>query len=349
MMADCLDEAARRVNRALRTAIRQGLLLATALPLGFLARIAFLHGDLALAGEHVTQGMDGLKEPHFAAPVLQAVQVNLLVEDGRLADADDILRGSVLSDGHEPQTGLELWLLEARIRLRAAQGSTTAALADAAAGERLYQQWGAGRLPDVPWRHYGAHAYLRLGRRDRAATLVAEQLRLARSFGIPRHIGMALRDAAALAETGAAACQLLYEAVELLQQSSARLEHAATLERLGAALIDEGAGRDGRQAIGRAAELAAECHATAMVERLHALLADDRVPARGPRVTGVSAFTPAERQAAELAATGLTNRQIAVRLFLSEKTVEAHLSRAYRKLGVRSRTQLAVHFAGGDS
>jgi DNA-binding NarL/FixJ family response regulator len=56
----------------------------------------------------------------------------------------------------------------------------------------------------------------------------------------------------------------------------------------------------------------------------------------------VHAFTPAERQAAELACDGRTNRQIAEQLFLSEKTVEAHLSRAYRKLGVRSRTQLAV-------
>ena len=68
-------------------------------------------------------------------------------------------------------------------------------------------------------------------------------------------------------------------------------------------------------------------------------------PPSRPHRTGVGAFTPSERQVAQLAADGLTNRKIAEHLFLSEKTVEAHLSRAYRKLGVRSRTQLAVRMA----
>lgn len=344
VVADCLDEADRRLNRALRTALRQGLLLATALLRGFLARVAFLRGDLALAREHVRQGMAGLAEPTVAVPVLQAVQVNLLVEDGRLAEADDILRGSALSDGHEPQTALELWLLEARIRLRAAQDRPRVALADALAGIRLYQQWGAARLLDVPWRRHATAACTRLGQRDRAEALVAEQLHLARSFGIPRHIGMALCDVAGLAEHGTVR-PLLHEAVELLEQSAARLELAAALERLGTVLIDAGAGQDGRRVVGRAAELATECHATTMTARLHAMLAGDGGPRHRPRVSGVRAFTPAERQVAELAATGLTNRQIAEQLFLSQKTVEAHLSRAYRKLGVRSRTQLAVHLA----
>jgi DNA-binding CsgD family transcriptional regulator len=59
--------------------------------------------------------------------------------------------------------------------------------------------------------------------------------------------------------------------------------------------------------------------------------------------TGVesAALTGAERRCAELAAAGATNREIAAALFVSVKTVEATLSRSYRKLGVRSRTQLA--------
>jgi DNA-binding NarL/FixJ family response regulator len=64
-----------------------------------------------------------------------------------------------------------------------------------------------------------------------------------------------------------------------------------------------------------------------------------------PKPTGVDTFTSAEREVAALAVSGLTNREIAVRLFLSEKTIECHLSRAYRKVGVRSRTQLAAHLA----
>jgi DNA-binding CsgD family transcriptional regulator len=56
-------------------------------------------------------------------------------------------------------------------------------------------------------------------------------------------------------------------------------------------------------------------------------------------------LTPTERTICELAASGLRNNEIAARLFLSEKTVEANLSRGYRKLGVRSRTELAAAMA----
>jgi DNA-binding CsgD family transcriptional regulator len=56
-------------------------------------------------------------------------------------------------------------------------------------------------------------------------------------------------------------------------------------------------------------------------------------------------LTPTERAICELAASGLRNHEIAARLFLSEKTVEANLSRGYRKLGVRSRTELAAAMA----
>ena len=51
-------------------------------------------------------------------------------------------------------------------------------------------------------------------------------------------------------------------------------------------------------------------------------------------------LTPAEARVAELAATGHTNREVASLLFVSTKTVEAHLARVYRKLGIRSRAEL---------
>jgi DNA-binding CsgD family transcriptional regulator len=52
-------------------------------------------------------------------------------------------------------------------------------------------------------------------------------------------------------------------------------------------------------------------------------------------------LTPTERRVAELAAAGMTNREVAQTLFVSVKSVEANLSRVYAKLGIRSRTQLA--------
>lgn len=51
-------------------------------------------------------------------------------------------------------------------------------------------------------------------------------------------------------------------------------------------------------------------------------------------------LTPTERQIAQLAAEGLTNKGIAATMFVSTKTVEANLSRAYRKLGISARAQI---------
>src|SRR5215471_3094578 len=71
-------------------------------------------------------------------------------------------------------------------------------------------------------------------------------------------------------------------------------------------------------------------------------------PAQRPRSRTGSAraapaggLTPGEQRVAELAAAGLSNKQIAAQLFVSVATVEAHLSSVYAKLAVRSRTQLA--------
>jgi DNA-binding CsgD family transcriptional regulator len=60
----------------------------------------------------------------------------------------------------------------------------------------------------------------------------------------------------------------------------------------------------------------------------------------GRRRPGTPQLTPSERRVAELAATGLTNREVAARLSLSPKTIEAHLARVYDKLGIRSRAEL---------
>jgi DNA-binding NarL/FixJ family response regulator len=66
-------------------------------------------------------------------------------------------------------------------------------------------------------------------------------------------------------------------------------------------------------------------------------------PGRRARMelTGPSALTAAEWRVCRQAAEGQTNREIAQALFVTEKTIERHLSSAYQKLGIRSRFQLA--------
>ena len=70
--------------------------------------------------------------------------------------------------------------------------------------------------------------------------------------------------------------------------------------------------------------------------------------ARASGPDGVDALSPREREIADLVGQGRTNREIAARLFLSEKTVESHLSKAFTKLGVGSRAALAAQVAGAS-
>jgi DNA-binding CsgD family transcriptional regulator len=70
-------------------------------------------------------------------------------------------------------------------------------------------------------------------------------------------------------------------------------------------------------------------------------------PRRVP-ISGVQSLTPSERRIAELAATGLTNREIAAELFLSAKTVEWHLGHVFSKLDVRRRRELAATLSQAD-
>jgi len=70
----------------------------------------------------------------------------------------------------------------------------------------------------------------------------------------------------------------------------------------------------------------------------------DRVSGR--RAAPGGGLTPGEQRVAELVASGLSNKEVAGQLYLSVYTVQAHLSRVYAKLGVRSRSQLARRLGG---
>jgi DNA-binding CsgD family transcriptional regulator len=62
-------------------------------------------------------------------------------------------------------------------------------------------------------------------------------------------------------------------------------------------------------------------------------------------VSGIDSLTPSERRVAEMAAAGPTNREIAQALFVTQRTVEVHLTSIYRKLAINSRSQLAAALA----
>jgi DNA-binding NarL/FixJ family response regulator len=133
---------------------------------------------------------------------------------------------------------------------------------------------------------------------------------------------------------------LLNEAAAVLESSPARVEHARALTDLGAALRRANRRVDARDTLRAALDAADACGATPLAERArHELRAAGARPRR-PRATGVQALTASERRIAEMAAEGLSNPEIAQALFVTKKTVEAHLGSVYRKLDIRSRGQL---------
>jgi DNA-binding NarL/FixJ family response regulator len=67
------------------------------------------------------------------------------------------------------------------------------------------------------------------------------------------------------------------------------------------------------------------------------------------RPSAPTELTETERLVAQLAASGLSNKEVAVRTFLAVKTVEANLARAYRKLGIRSRAELGARMGANAS
>jgi DNA-binding CsgD family transcriptional regulator len=136
----------------------------------------------------------------------------------------------------------------------------------------------------------------------------------------------------------------LQEAVDLFEHLPRRLELAAALEDLGAHLTasDRDAAVD---ALGRTLALYTELGATWDARRVRSRLRElgvrRRLVAAEPATTGWTALTTSEVTVARLVAEGLTNREVAERLFVSPHTVSSHLRHVFTKLGISSRVELA--------
>ena len=135
----------------------------------------------------------------------------------------------------------------------------------------------------------------------------------------------------------------------MLEPSQARLEHARALVELGAALRRGNRRSESREPLRRGLELATDCGAAPLAERAETELLATGARPRRVALSGVDSLTPSERRVAEMAAEGGTNREIAQALFVTPKTVEVHLSSAYRKLGISSRRQLASALAASGT
>jgi DNA-binding CsgD family transcriptional regulator len=271
------------------------------------------------------------------APIAASVAVLAGMERERpFEELEAIVAG--LPPAGDADTIVQDDLTLARAWLMLAQGDARGA-ADAALELDRADSWGCSSPTLLPWRSVASVALAQLGEEERALALAEEELQLAQELGAPRAVGIAQR-AVALAGPADERQAGLEAAVAALENGDARLELARVTCELGAELRRLGERSAAREMLRRAYALATECGATRLAER-----ARDELSRSGARLirepaSGVEALTPSEVRVAELAAEGLTNREVAQSLFVSEKTVETHLGRVYRKLGIKSRHAL---------
>jgi DNA-binding CsgD family transcriptional regulator len=184
----------------------------------------------------------------------------------------------------------------------------------------------------VGWRSDLAEANLQLGRTGVARDLARQQLNHPKARD-PRTRGVSYRVLAAASDL-ADRPALLLEAVDQLQLAGDRLELAKSLGALGEAYQELGEFDRARLVSRRAAQEIKFCHAGEAPREVLPALETKPADAEPPLLS------EAERRVAELAALGHTNREISRRLCVTVSTVEQHLTRIYRKLGVTSRGDL---------
>jgi DNA-binding CsgD family transcriptional regulator len=274
-------------------------------------------------------------------PLVATVLADIAVEAGELDEAQALLEPLPRED--LPATLGTVLIPAARGRLRLAQGRPADALAEFETCRALLgaDVWGT-EMHDkghVDARPGAVQALLRLGEHERARELAQAELDDARAFAAPRALGLALR-VAGLAHRGVPGLELLGESVAVLRGSPALLERAHSLAEHGAALRRAGRRTAAREPLAEALDLAARCGAGPLAGRAREeLRATGARPRRAWR-TGIEALTPSELRVARLAAEGKTNREIAHALYVTLKTVEGHLARAYGKLGIAGRAEL---------
>lgn len=303
--------------------------------------LALRRGDLNAAEEDARTALasEALRVLPMSRVSNSAVLVEALVEQGKLAAAEEVL--APLGAEAERETLMGALLRFACGRLRIEQGRVADALEDfLAVGVNLTRA--QITCPSyVPWRSEAALAHLALGDREQARRLAKEELELAQGFGTPRVLGVAKR-AAGLAAGGNQGELLLREAVEAFERADASLERARTLADLGAMLRRRNRRTEARELLREALDGAHRSGAARLAKRAETELRATGARPRRVVLTGLESLTASERRIAELASEDHTNREIAQLLFITDRTVEGHLTSVFRKLQLDSRNELSA-------
>ncbi|MFN8124608.1 MAG: LuxR C-terminal-related transcriptional regulator [Thermoleophilia bacterium] len=343
MLADA-EDTLDRMNEAWDWAHRTGSLIAITPARMFRGFALGIRGDLEEAEALIRAGLRENDVWGFVSVRLfpGSLLAQVLVERDDLTGARTALEHAA-GDGRLPENTNAAWWFNSRLRYLAALGAWDELRAAAEECRTRFSET-VTNPAWLPWRSHLARAIARDGRTEEAVALCEEELRAARDWGACRPISLALRTLGGL--LGEDGLPHLEEAVAVTAGTPARVEHAHALADLGTALRLARRPTEAREPLQRALDLATVSGATALAGRARTELQATGVRPRTDALSGAGSLTASERRVAEAAAAGQTNKDIAQALYVTPKTVEVHLSNAYRKLGIRSRRELGAALAG---
>ena len=338
MYGDRLEEARELLEASYETAVEIGDEIDRGSLLIHLTQLECRAGRLAMADQHarecaVSRAQTGLQIPgaRFATALAGA-------HLGRVAQARaDAEEGAALASagGNEVFRVLNLWAL----------GFLELSLDDAAAANRHLRDLpeivnGMGyRNPGVRPVHGDAiEARIRAGDLD-VEPLIDDLERQGRTLDNPWARAVAARCRGLLLAArgdGEGAAAAFEHALEEHDLSPQPFERGRTMLAFGSTMRRAKRRREARDLLAGAQEIFESVGAPLWAQRAEAELA--RIPGR---TVSSGSLTETERRVAELVADGLSNKEVATRLFISVRTVESNLSKVYTKLGLRSRTELA--------
>jgi DNA-binding CsgD family transcriptional regulator len=342
--ADAFDEAAPALEAGVAESRATGDCALFATSMAWRAWMLLRRGDLQGAAGDARTVLDAADLPaaRLYRTIATAILVTAHTEQGDPDAAAAALQA--FAPGEPTRTHSGAVLLLARGQLRAAQRRLDAGLADMQAAGDVALRTGAVSPAYLAWRSAAALVQLASGEREAALRLAREEVELARGFGAARVLGASLR-VAGVVTGGREGEELLREAVATLEGAAVALESARALVDLGSLLRRSNRRSEARALLREGLDIAHRAGAARVADQAEIELRATGARPRRARLTGLDALTASERRVAELAAQGMTNREIAQALFVTARTVEGHLTQTFQKLDVRSREDLGLALA----
>jgi DNA-binding CsgD family transcriptional regulator len=338
-IVEAADEAATLLAQASAAVRRSGSRVAAATLTWMQSSWDRRFGDLRRAEDEARRGRELLEQIGGSGGLVMSstTLAGALLDQGRLDEAETLVATLPLT---ETATHTQVGIHATRARMWFERGRYADALGEIDAQIAIDDRGGRSVTDREHFRGMRAIALAEVGRVEEARAVAQHEVDLACRRGVGGAEAVA-RLARARLTDGSGMLEELEAAVAAAQRSPCRYVQAQALGAFGAALRRANHRADAREPLREARELAHRCGAQALEQQVHGELVVAGARPQRISLAGVDALTAAERRVAELAAQGMRNREIAETLFVTLKTVEVHLGRAYGKLDIRGRSQLA--------